>query len=296
MQTFKYAQVFPFYVITFTFLMITTNNLHVQQLQPIPTSWQKRQYDVVDGMLFVSSTGIENSEPEGDDVGGSPNSFNEDAFETAAPLDITTETTYNEMIEQALVALGGKGTAVEITAYLGQHYKHLLGSKTKTWKNSVMGCLSANRRNHFAKEPIKENAKRYVWKLNANPNHPQESIAEQPSNKRRKLLMLADISDFLKEEAHMKKPLPSDTITHQHHKRNGSRSKRSYHDDDEAEYEDEEDDTYAPVTHSRGLKRLGLSRSFSHEHTDDDNDTYVPTSANSKVWYSYNDKYTCLII
>lgn len=46
-----------------------------------------------------------------------------------------------------------------------------------------MGCLSANRRNLFIKEPVKENAKRYVWKLNDEANNE----IEKGNLKRKKL-------------------------------------------------------------------------------------------------------------
>jgi hypothetical protein len=43
---------------------------------------------------------------------------------------------------QALRALGGRGTGVEITGYIDENYSQVLSNKTKTWRNSVMGCLS----------------------------------------------------------------------------------------------------------------------------------------------------------
>lgn len=113
--------------------------------------------------------------------------------------------TYTEMIEQALRALGGRGTGVEITSYIDENYSQVLSNKTKTWRNSVMGCLSgtqmlmlivnhdnlliycaANRRNLFAKEPVKENAKRYVWKLNDSPT-PEQTDKKPAAIKKRKL-------------------------------------------------------------------------------------------------------------
>jgi len=96
--------------------------------------------------------------------------------------------TYTEMIEQALRSLGGRGTGVEITNFIDENYNHVLSNKTKTWRNSVMGCLSANRRNLFAKEPVKQNAKRYVWKLNDVPSADadKKDKTSPGSNKRRK--------------------------------------------------------------------------------------------------------------
>lgn len=91
-----------------------------------------------------------------------------------------SSSTYTQMIEQALAALGGRGTGVEITTYIDDHYRDILSNKTKTWRNSVMGCLSANRRNLFAKEPVKQNAKRYVWKLNDHPSRPHHDPPSLP--------------------------------------------------------------------------------------------------------------------
>jgi len=80
---------------------------------------------------------------------------------------------YSEMIVLVLKDLGRGATAEEIMALIEQKYASALQTKTKTWRNSIMGCLSANRRNLFTREPVKENAKRYVWKLNEDitPNY-----------------------------------------------------------------------------------------------------------------------------
>eukprot|EP01114_Cavostelium_apophysatum_P003534 TRINITY_DN1348_c0_g1_i4.p1 TRINITY_DN1348_c0_g1~~TRINITY_DN1348_c0_g1_i4.p1 ORF type:complete len:485 (+),score=156.31 TRINITY_DN1348_c0_g1_i4:1091-2545(+) len=64
-------------------------------------------------------------------------------------------TTYTEMIEHALRCLGGRGTGVDITSFIDDNYSTVLTNKTKTWRNSVMGCLSANRRNLFSREPLR---------------------------------------------------------------------------------------------------------------------------------------------
>lgn len=73
-------------------------------------------------------------------------------------IDEREVSTYTDMIEQTLRALGttyieeeitilgGSGTGVEITSYIDENYKSALKGKTDTWRNSVMGCLSANRR------------------------------------------------------------------------------------------------------------------------------------------------------
>jgi len=70
------------------------------------------------------------------------------------------------MIVHALRTLGGRGTGLEITTFIANNYPEILHNKTVTWRNSVMGCLSANRRNLFSKEPVRLYAKRYVWVLN----------------------------------------------------------------------------------------------------------------------------------
>jgi len=80
-------------------------------------------------------------------------------------LVYSEEPTYSEMIIEAIRKLGGQATAVQITSFIHQHFPGIVSTKTKTWRNSVMGCLSSNRRNLFVKEPVKENAKRYYWKL-----------------------------------------------------------------------------------------------------------------------------------
>lgn len=110
--------------------------------------------------------------------------FDEDLIEEIE-LDDKDASTYTEMIEQALRALGGRGTGLDITTYIDEHYRSVLKNKTDTWRNSVMGCLSANRRNLFSKEPVKEHAKRYVWKLN-DPAFAVESPKSSVLSKRRK--------------------------------------------------------------------------------------------------------------
>jgi hypothetical protein len=80
-------------------------------------------------------------------------------------MDDSEASTYSEMIEAALRALGNQGSGPDITNYIEENYADRLTNKTKTWKNSVMGCLSANRKGIFMKVPMKENTKRYMWKL-----------------------------------------------------------------------------------------------------------------------------------
>ena len=73
--------------------------------------------------------------------------------------------------------LGG-ASVVDITNFIADNYPQVLSQKTRywisynckfnlvsTWRNSVAGCLSANRRRIFVKLPVKKGAKRYIWKL-----------------------------------------------------------------------------------------------------------------------------------
>ena len=71
---------------------------------------------------------------------------------------------YSEMIITSLKALGGRGTSAQIADYISQHYSEVLKYKTKTWRNSVMGCLSV--KNHlFNKEPMEGRPDKYIWVL-----------------------------------------------------------------------------------------------------------------------------------
>jgi hypothetical protein len=110
------------------------------------------------------------------------------------------------MIEHAIMALGG-ASVVEITNWIAEHFPSVLTGKTQTWRNSVAGCLSglckwgkrdlhllANRRKLFVKEPVRKNAKRYIWKLRSQvgdaddlkndflgKEEPEEEVEEQDS-------------------------------------------------------------------------------------------------------------------
>jgi len=93
-----------------------------------------------------------------------------------SPSDLSGEPTYSDMIEHALRELGG-ASVVEITNFIEKYYPQVLSSKTSTWRNSVAGCLSANRRKLFVKEPVRKNSKRYIWKLRS-----EETIEEEIPN------------------------------------------------------------------------------------------------------------------
>jgi len=139
----------------------------------------------------ISGEDVEGQKDDGDKNSDKPSyssrrkmKFDEEVIEDIE-LDEKDASTYTEMIEQALRALGGRGTGLDITTYIDEHYRSVLKNKTDTWRNSVMGCLSANRRNLFSKEPVKEHAKRYVWKLN-DPAFAAESPKSSVLSKRRK--------------------------------------------------------------------------------------------------------------
>jgi len=83
------------------------------------------------------------------------------------PSDPNATYTWSELIEKALSVLGASRTGHEITEYIEENYPHILTNKTKTWKNSVFGCLSSNARKRWIKEQTVVNGKkRFVWRLN----------------------------------------------------------------------------------------------------------------------------------
>jgi hypothetical protein len=47
--------------------------------------------------------------------------------------------TWSELIERALLSLGGSRTGHEITDWIEEKFGHIVNHKTKTWKNSVFG-------------------------------------------------------------------------------------------------------------------------------------------------------------
>jgi len=100
-----------------------------------------------------------------------------DEEEEMDPSDPNATYTWSELIEKALTVLGGSRTGHEITEYIEENYPHILTNKTKTWKNSVFGCLSSNARKRWIKEQTVVNGKkRFVWRLNKND---QPTQAEQ---------------------------------------------------------------------------------------------------------------------
>ena len=57
-------------------------------------------------------------------------------------------------------------TGTAITDYIARVHAPLVRTKTRTWRNSVMGCLSCNARGLWAREQVVIDGKqRYVWAL-----------------------------------------------------------------------------------------------------------------------------------
>jgi len=74
--------------------------------------------------------------------------------------------TWSNLIEKALRTMGGQRTGQEITSFIEHNFRELISGKTKTWRNSVMGCLSSNARKRWVKEQTTVDGKRrYVWNL-----------------------------------------------------------------------------------------------------------------------------------
>jgi len=74
--------------------------------------------------------------------------------------------TWSNLIEKALRTMGGQRTGQEITQFIEDNFKELINGKTKTWRNSVMGCLSSNARKRWVKEQtVVDGKRRYVWNM-----------------------------------------------------------------------------------------------------------------------------------
>ena len=78
--------------------------------------------------------------------------------------------TYIEMIEEAISTLGGKATTPAITNFMEEHHGQLLSTKTKTWRNSVSGCLST----HFERADLKDGHGRTLWTIPTNKGEKRE--------------------------------------------------------------------------------------------------------------------------
>jgi WD40 repeat protein len=87
---------------------------------------------------------------------------------------VKEEPTYIDMIEEALTALGGSAATPDITGYMEDKYRDLLQTKTKTWRNSVSGCLST----HYLR--VTKDSGRSVW-TRRTPGGPPPSISSSPA-------------------------------------------------------------------------------------------------------------------
>jgi hypothetical protein len=93
--------------------------------------------------------------------------------ETATPTEmrvIERTPTYIEMIEEAISTLGGQATTPAITNFMEEHHGQLLSTKTKTWRNSVSGCLST----HFERADMKDTHGRTLWTIPTNKGEKRE--------------------------------------------------------------------------------------------------------------------------
>lgn len=85
-------------------------------------------------------------------------------FQKRKKARLSTEgPTYMELVEYAITDLGGKATTPDITNYLENNFRDLLLKKTKTWKNSVSGCLSTQ-----FQRMGKDELGRTIWGIKSN--------------------------------------------------------------------------------------------------------------------------------
>lgn len=93
--------------------------------------------------------------------------------------------TWSNLIEKALRTMGGQRTGQEITQFIEHNFRELISGKTKTWRNSVMGCLSSNARKRWVKEQTTVDGKRrYVWNLKE--DHKSRSSSHHGSPRKNK--------------------------------------------------------------------------------------------------------------
>eukprot|EP01117_Protostelium_nocturnum_P005931 TRINITY_DN2135_c1_g1_i2.p1 TRINITY_DN2135_c1_g1~~TRINITY_DN2135_c1_g1_i2.p1 ORF type:complete len:619 (+),score=156.22 TRINITY_DN2135_c1_g1_i2:86-1942(+) len=149
----------------------------------------------------TKSTKSEDGEKEEDEEDESEDEMEEEELlEDVNSSQIEDNSTYTEMIEHALQSLGGRATGIEITNFINDNYTDIVNSKAKTWRNSVMGCLSANRRNLFAKEPQKATSKRYVWRLLSNEEETSPTKTTAVGNKKKRFNSSPDSKDKKKKK------------------------------------------------------------------------------------------------
>jgi len=60
--------------------------------------------------------------------------------------------TWNGIVCQILIALGGAASTGQIISYLKSHYKDLLRAKTTNWQGGLLSCLSYNSKRLWSKD------------------------------------------------------------------------------------------------------------------------------------------------
>ena len=90
--------------------------------------------------------------------------------------------TYRQVIQEALIAAGGKATQKEIIEYISAHHPDI--ETKKTWKNSVSGILSSNSQ-FFGTEPAflpsGKRARYATWTLLAYDELKRQGLSSLPS-------------------------------------------------------------------------------------------------------------------
>eukprot|EP01114_Cavostelium_apophysatum_P022749 TRINITY_DN8336_c0_g1_i1.p1 TRINITY_DN8336_c0_g1~~TRINITY_DN8336_c0_g1_i1.p1 ORF type:complete len:617 (+),score=168.47 TRINITY_DN8336_c0_g1_i1:139-1989(+) len=84
--------------------------------------------------------------------------------------------TYVGMIHSALESMGGEATLPDITSYIQKTFADDISKKTKTWKNSIAGCLST----HFGKKEEKDEAGKFIWTIERIENPSKPRIPKPP--------------------------------------------------------------------------------------------------------------------
>jgi WD40 repeat protein len=110
--------------------------------------------------------------------------------------------TYVQMIEFAIRNLGGSGTTPEIINEIKKHYEEFISERTKTWKNSVSGCLSTN----FERVDTDDSGKN-IWALKS--DHAEKKFLKPPARTHPKLYSPA----YLKELQDMMPPAPQQSYS-----------------------------------------------------------------------------------
>jgi hypothetical protein len=126
--------------------------LHDELFFDAENSDMKEQYDMEDSKI------------------GTPSA---DSYDELSRENLANAPTYIDMIEEAINALGGHATTPDITNFMEEKHGQLLLTKTKTWRNSVSGCLST----HFQRLVSKDQLGRIVWTLK--PKDPKMELKRE---------------------------------------------------------------------------------------------------------------------